>query len=70
MGGAIASAIAPIATAAARTSPRPPGGWTAIHALRTGVAGLGVVAASGLVVYAATLAIAFRAGAWRKRTRG
>ena len=46
------------------------GGWIAIHALRTGVAGLGVVAASGLVVYAATLAIAFRAGAWRKRTRG
>ena len=43
------------------------GGWLAIHGPGTGVAGLGLVAASGLVVYAATLAIAFRAGARRKR---
>jgi putative MATE family efflux protein len=40
------------------------GGWIA-HVTNTGLGGFGVVAAAGLVVYGATLAVAFRAGAWR-----
>jgi putative MATE family efflux protein len=42
------------------------GGWIA-HATDTGLAGFGVVAACGLAVYGTTLAVAFRAGAWRTR---
>jgi len=41
------------------------GGWIAIHLAGTGLTGLAVVAASGLIVYGASLAIAFRAGVWR-----
>jgi putative MATE family efflux protein len=37
-------------------------GWIAVHLTRTGLGGLGVVSASGLIAYGATLAIAFRAG--------
>jgi MATE family, multidrug efflux pump len=60
--------IWPLLATAGRVMVVAGGGWLAIHALGTGVAGLGVVAASGLLIYAATLAIAFRAGAWRRRT--
>jgi Na+-driven multidrug efflux pump len=45
------------------------GGWIVIHATGTGLRGLGVVAASGVVMYGAILAIAFRAGAWKTRSR-
>lgn len=41
------------------------GGWTAVRVLEAGLAGLGIVAACGLMVYGTTLALAFRAGAWR-----
>jgi Na+-driven multidrug efflux pump len=41
------------------------GGWIAIHLTTTGLAGLAVVAASGVVVYGAGLAVAFRAGLWQ-----
>jgi putative MATE family efflux protein len=60
----------PLLATAGRVLVMAGGGWLAIHAVGTGVAGLGLVAASGLVVYAATLVIAFRSGAWRKRTVG
>jgi putative MATE family efflux protein len=47
------------------------GGWLVIHLTESGLAGLGVVAASGLLVYGLTLTLAFRAGAWRiVRPRG
>jgi len=42
------------------------GGWLAIHVTNTGLPGLGVVAACGLIVYGTTLALAFHAGAWKK----
>jgi putative MATE family efflux protein len=45
------------------------GGLVAIHLVGTGVAGLAVVAASGLIVFGASLAIAFRAGAWQPRAK-
>ena len=41
------------------------GGWIAVHLTQAGLPGLSVVAASGLVVYGASLMIAFRAGLWR-----
>jgi Na+-driven multidrug efflux pump len=43
------------------------GGWIAIHLAGSGLAGLAIVAASGLIVYGVSLAIAFRAGFWRTR---
>jgi putative MATE family efflux protein len=45
------------------------GGLVAIHLVGTGVAGLAMVAASGLIVYGASLAIAFRAGVWQPRAQ-
>jgi hypothetical protein len=41
------------------------GGWTVIHLTGAGLDGLAAVAATGLAVYGASLAIAFRAGLWR-----
>ena len=41
------------------------GGYIAVHLTGTGLNGLAVVAASGLIVYGASLAISFHAGAWR-----
>src|SRR5262245_10523079 len=41
------------------------GGWIAVHLTEAGLASLAVVAASGLIVYGASLTIAFRAGLWR-----
>lgn len=43
------------------------GGWIAVRAMGAHLDDLGVVAASGLVVYGSILAIAFRIGAWNKR---
>lgn len=43
------------------------GGWIAIHVVGSGLVGLGVVAACGLLVYGLALAVAFRLGAWRTR---
>ena len=40
-------------------------GWIVIHFTESGLTGLGVVAACGLLVYGTTLAVAFRAGAWK-----
>jgi Na+-driven multidrug efflux pump len=36
------------------------GGWLAVHVLEAGLVGLGIVAASGLLVYGTTVALAFR----------
>jgi hypothetical protein len=41
------------------------GGWIAVHLAGTGLSNLAVVAGSGLIVYGATLTIAFRAGIWQ-----
>jgi putative MATE family efflux protein len=43
------------------------GGWMALHVLDAGLAGLGIVAACGLMVYGTTLALAFSAGVWNAR---
>jgi putative MATE family efflux protein len=42
------------------------GGWIVVHLTSTALGGLAVVAASGLIVYGASLAIAFRAGLWQR----
>lgn len=41
------------------------GGWIVVHSAGPSVTDLAVVAACGLAAYGVTLAIAFRAGAWR-----
>jgi putative MATE family efflux protein len=41
------------------------GGWTVVHLTDTALNGLAVVAASGLTVYGASLAIAFYGGLWQ-----
>jgi putative MATE family efflux protein len=41
------------------------GGWIAVRWMDGGLASLAVVAAAGMIVYGATLAVAFRVGAWR-----
>jgi putative MATE family efflux protein len=41
------------------------GGWIVVHRTGAGLDGLAAVAAAGLTVYGASLAIAFRAGFWR-----
>lgn len=41
------------------------GGWVVVHLTGAGLDGLAAVAAAGLAVYGASLAIAFRAGFWR-----
>jgi putative MATE family efflux protein len=41
------------------------GGWIVVHLIGAGLDGLAAVAAAGLAVYGASLAIAFRAGFWR-----
>jgi putative MATE family efflux protein len=41
------------------------GGWIVVHLTSMSLGGLAVVAASGLMVYGASLAIAFRAGLWQ-----
>ena len=45
------------------------GGWIVVHLTASGLAGLALVAAAGLIVYGASLAIAFRAGVWQTRRR-
>jgi putative MATE family efflux protein len=45
------------------------GGWIVIHLTNTGLPGLGVVAACGVVVYGTTLVLAFRGGSWKTRPR-
>lgn len=45
------------------------GGWIAIRWTGSGLTGLAFVAAAGMIVYGSTLAIAFRAGAWRSAAR-
>jgi MATE family, multidrug efflux pump len=61
--------IWPLLTVAGRAVVVTAGGWIAIHLTTTGLPGLGVVAASGLVVYGTTLALAFRTGSWKTRFR-
>jgi MATE family, multidrug efflux pump len=41
------------------------GGWSVAHLTGAGLDGLAAIAAAGLAVYGASLAIAFRAGFWR-----
>jgi hypothetical protein len=43
------------------------GGWIAVHLTGTDRSDLAIVAASGLIVYGASLTIAFRAGVWQTR---
>ena len=43
------------------------GGWIVVRFGGTGLTGLAVVAASGLIVYGAILTIAFRARVWQKK---
>jgi len=43
------------------------GGWVVIHSTESGLVGLALVAAGGLIGYGGTLAIAFRVGAWKTR---
>jgi MATE family, multidrug efflux pump len=45
------------------------GSWIVVHLTGTGLDGLAAVAAAGLTVYGASLAIAFRAGFWWKPQR-
>ncbi len=40
------------------------GGWLAVHVAGTDLTGLAIIAASGLVVYGASLATAFWSGTW------
>jgi putative MATE family efflux protein len=61
--------IWPLLAIASRVLVVAAGGWIAIHLTESGLAGLGVVAACGLLVYGTTLAFAFRAGAWKTRLR-
>jgi putative MATE family efflux protein len=42
------------------------GGWVAVRLVGADLNGLAAVAASGLIVYGASLAIAFRAGVWQR----
>jgi Na+-driven multidrug efflux pump len=42
------------------------GGWSVLHATETGLLGLGIVAAGGMIVYGSVLAIAFHAGLWKR----
>jgi putative MATE family efflux protein len=42
------------------------GGWMVVHLAGTGLTYLAIVAASGLIVYGASLTIAFRSGVWRR----
>jgi Na+-driven multidrug efflux pump len=41
------------------------GGWLVIHTTDIGLLGIALVAGFGLIVFGATLALRFRAGAWR-----
>jgi putative MATE family efflux protein len=41
------------------------GGWIAVHLTGTDLSDLAIVAASGLIVYGASLTLAFRAGVWQ-----
>ena len=59
--------IWPLLATAGRVVVVAAGGWISVHAAGAHLGRLGVVAAAGLVVYGATLAMAFRAGAWTKR---
>lgn len=45
------------------------GGWIALRLTDGGLPALALVAASGMIVYGVTLAVAFRAGAWLPRER-
>ena len=76
LGVALASALQaagkptwPLLAIASRVVVVAAGGWIAVHVTGSGLRGLGVVAASGLLVYAATLVLAFRSGAWKTRVR-
>lgn len=61
--------IWPLLATAGRALVVAAGGWIAIHTIGADLRGLALVSAAGLVVYGATLAMAFRAGAWRTRAR-
>jgi MATE family, multidrug efflux pump len=48
------------------------GGWIAVQSMDSGLGDVALVGACGLLLYGSTLAVAFRAGAWRpvRRTHG
>ncbi|HEV2623980.1 MAG TPA: MATE family efflux transporter [Xanthobacteraceae bacterium] len=56
----------PIVSIASRAVIVAVGGWTVVHLTSAGLGGLAVIAAAGLIVYGAGLAIAFRAGLWQR----
>ena len=45
------------------------GGWIAVHSMESGLGGLGLVCAGGLLFQGSTLALAFRSGVWRSMSR-
>jgi MATE family, multidrug efflux pump len=55
----------PLIAIAGRAAVVSAGGWIIVHRTGAGLGGLAAVAAAGLVVYGASLAIAFRTGFWR-----
>ncbi|HUF75378.1 MAG TPA: MATE family efflux transporter [Longimicrobiales bacterium] len=55
----------PVGATAGRALVVGAGGWIAIHWMGSGVTGLALVAAAGMIVYGSTLAIGFGSGAWR-----
>jgi MATE family, multidrug efflux pump len=58
----------PLLANVSRTAVVAGGGAVVLHATDTGLVGLAVVAAAGLAVYGSTMLVAFRAGAWKRRT--
>jgi putative MATE family efflux protein len=64
---AAAKPLWPLVANLGRTAVVIGGGAVVVHATDTGLVGLAAVAAAGLLVYGATVTIAFRAGAWTSR---
>ena len=59
----------PLAAITSRALVVAAGGWTVVHMTETGLVGIGLVAALGLIVFGGTLGLAFRAGAWLPGSR-
>jgi len=58
--------IWPLCAIASRALVVAGGGWIAVHVVKVGLGGLGIVVATGLVVYGLGLAAAFHAGLWQR----
>jgi Na+-driven multidrug efflux pump len=60
----------PLASITARALIVAIGGWLVVHTTGTGLVGIGMVAALGLIAFGSMLAFAFRAGAWKTGAPG